>query len=364
MAAQDSPNVTELDGRYEIRRAWASDHRAIAEFIDRHWRKGHIFAHSKELMDWQHFDRHRRQYNFMLGIERESGQLHGILGFIPLSQFDDRMPESRLCWMAIWKVMELARGYKLGRHLMSFLETSLKPEVISTVAASSMTLPMYQARGFLTGTLGHYYLLNPLKAPYKLVSGARHGIGVSKEIRRDQNKSLIVLSGEDLEQYADIFSSQGELPRKSPEYLLNRYLRHPIYKYQVYGIRESGRTCGLIVTRICQNEEARAIRIVDFTGPSSVLQGLGGEWQSLLESQDSEYMDFYNAGIDDEDLRLSGFVRRVAGDGIVIPNYFEPFLMQNVEIDYAIRLPTGRTYRIVKGDSDQDRPNVIANLAR
>ena len=111
------------------------------------------------------------------------------------------------------------------------------------------------------------------------------------------------------------------------------------------------------MTRVCSHGGARAIRIVDFIGPSAVLRGLRDQWTYLLKNIDAEYLDFYNAGINEDDLLASGFTRREAGDDIVIPNHFEPFIQKNVEIDYMINAPAGQTYRIVKGDSDRDRPN-------
>ena len=113
------------------------------------------------------------------------------------------------------------------------------------------------------------------------------------------------------------------------------------------------------MTRICRHGGSLAIRIVDFIGPSDALRGLRDQWSYLLQNLNAEYLDFYNAGIDGGDLLSSGFTRREAGDDIVIPNYFEPFSKENVEIDYMINAPTGQTYRIVKGDSDQDRPSLM-----
>ena len=79
----------------------------------------------------------------------------------------------------------------------------------------------------------------------------------------------------------------------------------------------------------------------------------------LLKNTDAEYIDFYSAGIEEDDLAASGFTRCQAGDGVVIPNYFEPFIKKKIEIAYMISTPVGQKYRIVKGDSDQDRPNRI-----
>ena len=84
--------------------------------------------------------------------------------------------------------------------------------------------------------------------------------------------------------------------------------------------------------------------------------------KASMDQEQAEYIDFYNAGIDDDDLRKSGFKRRIPNDNTVIPNYFEPFAKENVEISFVIRLPAGKKYRVVKGDSDQDRPNIIQGV--
>lgn len=344
---------------YEIRFAHETESEALVEFIDQHWRKNHIFVTCKELLDWQHLDSKRQRYNFVIGVERQTQAVHGILGFIPLTQFDPGIQLERLCWMAIWKVQDAARGHKLGRRLMSFLQDAIGPEIISTVAASAMTLPMYQALGYQTGRLSHHFILNPTKSVFQLAvtnpGDVGHRFAQVDLGKRLEEASEGVLSSAG----AGCFHIQPDLPRKSPTYLINRYLRHPIYRYQAYSIRDGTKTVGIVVTRICNHEGSRAVRIVDFVGRSESLRGLREQWTLLLRSIDAEYLDFYCAGIDENDLAASGFTRRIAGDGMVIPNYFEPFSRENVEIDYMVSVPGGQPFRIVKGDSDQDRPNLM-----
>jgi hypothetical protein len=341
---------------HEIRFANESDRAALTQFIDEQWKKNHIFVQCRPLLDWQHFDRERERYNFIIGIEKQTRAVHGVLGFIPLSQFDPEIELGRLCWMALWKTHEEARGHKLGRRLMSFLEDTINPEILSTVAASVMTLQMYQAKGYQVGKLSQYFIINPVKKSFHLVSVP----GVSVAGGLDGAAALEPVSEHEIAYGTnDCFLAQTEIPRKSPAYLINRYLRHPFYRYQSYKIRDGGKTTGLVVTRTCGHDGARAIRIVDFVGPSRSLRGLRPCWLQLLRDVDAEYLDFYCAGIDDGDLVASGFSRRNENDGVVIPNYFEPFAKSNVEIDYMISTAAGRPFRIVKGDSDQDRPNIV-----
>ena len=41
-----------------------------------------------------------------------------------------------------------------------------------------------------------------------------------------------------------------------------------------------------------------------------------------------------------------------------MPNYFEPFIKKNITINYMINSKKNKNFRIVRGDSDQDRPNL------
>ncbi|MBT8450556.1 MAG: hypothetical protein KJO40_01190 [Deltaproteobacteria bacterium] len=348
---------------YQVRVAHQSERDRIARFLDGHWRKDHIFVTCPELLDWQHLDSRRGRYNFVLGVHEESQQIHGILGFIPLAQFDPALRIESFCWMAIWKIRDAARGHKLGRRLLSYLNDTLKPAALCTVAASSMTLPMYQAMGYQTGRLNHHFILHPGKSNFHLVVNAGSNATRGRVEPSQHPRTLEAVTEDEIRKdLSHCFADQKAIPGKSPTYLIHRYLRHPIYRYRPYAIREKGRTLGLLVTRTCSHEESRAIRIVDFIGPSEALWGLRGQWESILREQDAEYADFYSAGIDERDLVSSGFTSRHGEDGIVIPNYFEPFMRKNVEIDFMISVPIGTPFRIVKGDSDQDRPNMLEGV--
>jgi len=349
-----------LDPKYEIRLGRESDRSSIIAFIDEHWRKGHILTTDQAFLDWQHFNSHSRTYNFILGVLRENGEIHGILGILPLSQFDKDLPFTSLISMAIWKVREDARGKMLGRHLMHYLETVLKPDAIFSIGPTAMSLPMYKQKGYQTGRLGQYFMLNPSMREFFLVANAspEH---FSTKLPPSQ-KILVPFSESQILKSTELFSLLNLLPRKTPSYLINRYLRHPYYKYKTYAIKEASVFLGVIVTRVCSFKTARAIRVVDFIGRSEALAGLQKSWLKLMEEYEAEYIDFIQTGIEHKFLIDSGFLFRASGDHIVIPNHFEPFSRKNIEIDYAVFANSGVPYRIVKGDSDQDRPNLPKQL--
>jgi len=350
---------------YDIRLARLDETERLQTFIDEHWRRNHIFVKSKTLLDWQHLNNSADHYNFIVGIEITSGEIHGVLGFIPLSQFDASLPDESLCWMAIWKVCAAARGRKLGRHLMAYLTDCVKPGCISTVGATEMTLRMYADRGYQIGRMAQHFVLNPAIDKFSLINlnGMPRPTTAPKAVT--PKKTLRRISENELHRSdVKLFDKQLAIPKKTPAYIINRYCRHPLYHYTIYHILQSGHVEGIIVTRTSEHRSVRAIRIVEFVGPDAAITGLGTEWLDLLVHENAEYIDFYSAGIPLEILNAAGFHHRQADSGIVVPNYFEPFSRQTVDIDYMISADVTQSFRIVKGDSDQDRPNRLPDDQR
>lgn len=64
-------------------------------------------------------------------------------------------------------------------------------------------------------------------------------------------------------------------------------------------------------------------------------------------------MDLYSYGVAEETMAQAGFRLR-KDDKNIIPNYFEPFVQENVEI--YVQVPD-EPIAIFRGDGDMDRPN-------
>ena len=149
-------------------------------------------------------------------------------------------------------------------------------------------------------------------------------------------------------------------PIKTVDYFVNRYLRHPFYKYHVLGIYEANIPIAFIVYRVAEYEGAYALRIVDMHGNIDKLTGFYDNIQSLLSKHHAEYADIYCAGINGEFLKNAGFFKHNSTDLMIIPNYFEPLVKKNVDVLFSYHLSNKQSkYAIFKGDSDQDRPNFI-----
>ena len=101
---------------------------------------------------------------------------------------------------------------------------------------------------------------------------------------------------------------------------------------------------------------SKVIRIVDAIGQ---FQGsLYDEFQAYLKEAGAEYIDLMNYGIDEDVFYQMGFRKLDLDGNLIIPNYFEPFEQRNVKIDIAWKADY-ENYVAFKGDSDQDRPNIL-----
>ncbi|MNE44168.1 hypothetical protein D3C80_1383820 [compost metagenome] len=151
------------------------------------------------------------------------------------------------------------------------------------------------------------------------------------------------------------------IPAKSPSYWLKRYFEHPVYTYDTFAVCSESDPDALafITLRRAVHEGASALRIVDYIGEWSLLENTRACFEQLLAQYDAEYIDFYLFGMLEGVLTSAGFMLNSPDSPHVVPNYFEPFEQRNVRIDFACKAGKHDACFITKGDSDQDRPNLI-----
>ena len=128
----------------------------------------------------------------------------------------------------------------------------------------------------------------------------------------------------------------------------------------MYGVKNKGRVDTVLVMREVEAKERKILRIVDILGEYSELQYTTKAIDCLLTEGAYEYIDLYETGLDDDMLKKSGFVDRTETDNI-IPNYFEPDLQENIDINY---FTTDADIVLFKGDGDQDRPSVVREVVQ
>ena len=346
--------ISDLFADYDIHFCKEDEVDELVAFIDKYWRKDHIFVLSRELLDWQHYDMINKRYNFVVAKNRKLGEIHSILGFVPTYQFDSEIKNVEV-WPCIWKSRDDIHVKGLGVSLYYYMKSNIEIETISILGISEIALSIYKHWNFSTGKIEQYYFPN-MKQPEVLSSHREEGLPVNGRSGWMIRK-ITIGEYEAIDPNVKVFDKISRY--KSKNYYINRYFKHPIYTYDFYAI-ENGEINSIIIARECGNNESKCLRIVDFIGDERDLINVQGNLKELMNEMKYEYIDFVVVGIQADILKAAGFVNRKDNPSTVIPNYFEPFLKDNIDLDYAFKTVNLEVEALFyKADADQDRPNMI-----
>lgn len=344
---------------YSISIADKSEKEEVQFFIENYWKKNHALVLSSQLFDFQHKNPLTGNYNFIIAKapNRKDDKIIALMGYIPTYQYDKELVRNGDFWGAIWKKREdvIDDEFKsTGFDVYQRIYEEPNFHSYAAIGVSKIALKIYRFWGCKVGYLNHYYILNNQKRKFAIagnvdsVNFSRNSVDsecTSWKISEIEEKDLKTLK---LEAYYR--------PFKSIDYIINRYTKHPVYKYKYLGVFNSHNLVTLLVVRIVRVNGSSCIRIIDVLGK---LQGsLYESFQNVLHKTDAEYIDFLNYGIDESVIYEMGFRKLDSEGNLIIPNYFEPFEQRNVRIDIAWKADY-ENYVAFKGDSDQDRPNIL-----
>jgi hypothetical protein len=353
-------------GTSDIGIAAHADESDILRFLDAHWKKGHVFTTHPALFRWQHVSRvDDDAFNYLIARDARTREITAVLGFIPMRQFDDRLTHGDL-FLAIWRVRDDVRAPGLGVRLLHALIRQRAPGFVGVIGLSEMSIPLYESLGFETGQLAHHVLFNPGVGQFRI---ARNVSAAFVAARRVPEGVLVTMRAglrppAFSEAALDVLCARSR-PGKSWRYVCNRYTHHPVYEYFFSFVAGEERACFFVWRRVTANGSA-ALRIVDLLGDESALRRCPGDLQTLMAEQDAEYLDVTHYGLDAAALAAAGFVDRRADASLIVPGYFEPFEASNVDLAFAFKrfdATDSRPVRLLRGDSDQDRPNLIDTAA-
>jgi hypothetical protein len=333
----------------DIRRCGNGDMTEVMTFIDRHWRKGHVLATNRRLMDWQHKEEDG-SYNYLLA--REGDELLAVLGYIPTRRFDPALKDSNMLWLALWKTRDDIKVAGLGLRLLQALGRVEPHCAMGVSGINPAHPPMYTSLGYQVKKLRQYYFTHP-GVPLSLVSAKTSG--KNWPLPRKGNAVLAEMKTGDL---LTLRWKAQATPQKTPMYFGHRFLDHPFYRYRVFLISCAGNQ-GLIATRVAIHRNAAALRIVDFSGDINVLAQSGSAFHRLMQEESAEYADFWHCGLPDGVLEAAGFEYLDPDGPVTAPNYFEPFLAKNGRILCAVKSKTTAPILVFRADGDQDRPNAL-----
>ena len=252
----------------------------------------------------------------------------------------------------MWKALP-CDYFMLGMQMREYMIQSLNARLLCSPGINMKTNGVIsQYLGYQTNKLKHYYRLNDLTS-YRIakVNG--------KEILEvnPSNYTLVkVETFDEVEKIVDDTVLKKKKPFKNLRYLKERYFMHPIYKYDAYAIYDAeGKSRALFILREVECNGSKMAKIVDFLGEDKELAHISQPLDELIRNRQYEFIDFYCHGLEHEIMTQAGFSLRDEKDENIIPNYFEPFLQQNVEIYFLC--DSDEEVYVYRGDGDQDRPS-------
>lgn len=309
----------------EIRIAEYSEKQLILNFIDTYWQKDHIFVKWPELFDDYH--KNGDSLNYVIAIDENTQKIYGVCGFIFANHNEN--PD---VWIALWKVIPSGSS-SLGLDMVHFLHNELRCNILACCGIKKEVKKLYEFLGYKTGTLYHYYRLNN-ESEYQIANIADkiEQVNGSKGAILQQIKSEIQFD-EMIDYSKEVFCSC--LPYKDVDYVKRKYFHNIAYDYQIWAVKnEKDDINAIVVTKSITIGSSKVLRIVDFLGDEDELAKCGSSLDELLIRESYEYVDFYEYGLAEKTLTGLGMTLRDENDKNIIPNYFEPFVSQNVDIHF------------------------------
>lgn len=335
----------DLPANYEIRFANNEDVTSIMMFIKKHWKEDHIFAKNEQYFRYEFCNNHETCFVILINPQKE---ITGILGYIPY----DQKSTDRNIFTVMWKVIESEFMFA-GIALFYYLLEHSCCKHIFTSGLNQETINIYKYIGLQIDKMQHFFILNAAVSPQIVAYTMNYNC--KSEIKADNSIRLRLIEGE--KELEAIFPKviQNNI-YKSLDYLVHRYMRNPIYKYDLFLAEDITRNhMALIVTRNQTYNKAIGLRMIDAIGDLEVVYKLPYYIKKYIMEKGIEYADLYAYGLDCDLMRTNGWEIIMEGSEIIVPDYFNPYVKENRDI--YIMKEKDIDVVIFKGDGDQDRPS-------
>ena len=340
--------TTSSDPRLNLRFGDNADVELITNFIDQHWKQGHILSQDRELFEYMYLEKDGR-LNYVIAIEPQSNEVIAILGYIPSDSSHSRIS------LSMWKSRSdsYLRKYKAGLAVLRFLIHELNPKSIFSTGTTIEAGVFFKFLGYSFDVMIHHLIVNSEISDFRIIRNPPPCSFYPQS--SDLSDSSLVLIKSDEELHRAVLGLGLTKTLKDVDYLCHRYLHHPRFKYEVREVLLNARTVGILMFRRSIANDRSCIRIIDVIGAEICLKSAIGPLAQEMFANGDEYIDLMSWGLDSIKIKQAGFTNRREFSDCVLPEYFSPFSQTTVDRWLFTNLPD--TEIIYKGDGDQDRPN-------
>jgi|TARA_B110000027_G_scaffold134035_1_gene164553 hypothetical protein len=327
------------------------DLKNLKNYLKNNWVKDHILLRSKKIFNWYYQE--RKNYNFI--YSKKNKIITSCLGIIPNKKIEKNDKsifdiKNQIIWLTMWSVDKRIK-HNSGLDLLFFVMKKAKKSIIATVGCNKNSFNIFRSLGFKCSFLKHYYFINPKKKFFNLIN-----IKNIKTYNYKKTKKKLFL--------LDFMKSYSKIKnidilekkfKKDYFYFFDKYLKNPFYIYKFFFYKDMNIE-GFFVAREAKHNLFKSLRIVEFFGNYEKLENLTYDLRNISINNNYEYIDFYNYGIPSKILTNLGFMMNTYKKEIIIPNYYEPFILKNIKLAFSFFPPNSKIY-LFKGDCDQERPN-------
>lgn len=339
---------TSSDPRLILRFGDDADIGIVTDFIEEHWKQGHILSRDRELFEYMYLEKDGR-LNFVIAFDPQSNEVIAILGYIPSDALHSRIS------LSMWKARSDAhlRKYKAGLAVLRFLIYELKPISIFSTGTTIEAGEFFKFLGYSFNAMSHHVIVNSEISGFRIIKNPPLCTFHSQSSDLPESSLAVIKSDEDLRIAASKLDFAEAL--KDVDYLCHRYLNHPRFNYEVREVMLNAKTVGILFFRRVFANDRSCIRIIDVVGAEACLKSAIRPLALEMTASGDEYIDLLSWGLDSNQLNEAGFANCQEYADCVVPEYFSPFSQTNVDRWLFTNLPD--TEIIYKGDGDQDRPN-------
>ena len=269
-------------------RLYSEDIEKFQKFINKHWKKNHIFAINDKVLNWQY--KRVNDYNFF--IAKKNNNIIGTQGFIPLKHFDKNLNKDQI-FLAFLRVVE-GKNIGVSLKLQKEIVKECVPKFTGVVGLHERTHNFHKWLGFKVEKMDHHVILSQSVNKFKIAR-----VNNLKIINKKKNKdiSFIELNIKNIKFFLVSGFYKVQIPFKSNNYIINRYLKHPFYKYRIILIMQKKKPKALMVVRPIKINNSLVLKFVDFIGTSKSFLLTYDVSNKLLQKYKAEYIDIYSHGI-------------------------------------------------------------------
>lgn len=326
-----------------IRRAVCDDIPKIMKFMDEHWKPGNILAKDRDFFEWQFVE--DGKVNMFIGIDDEEGKIYGIMGVIVYNGSEN--PDVSVC---TWQTIK-SPDPMLGIRFFDAMWETFGYRYACSAGLTEKAVKINTLLGGVPTAMDHYYRLADRENYHIAIVKNKYIPKVSDAGCRFE----CIFSFEEFQEIISLEQLNSRVMRKDYRYIKKRYFEHPVYHYDIWKIvRSEQKAQDILITREEVVDNHKICKIIDFYGRFEMLGEIAAAFDKLMEEKDYEYVDVYSYGVPVTIYEKGGFVRCGKEDENIIPNYFHPFVQENVVL--KMMEPHTEEMILFRGDGDQDRP--------